>query len=111
MDDLDRVHAGHILYGARVDARHLGVRMWAADHFAVEHSGALEVVGVFRLAGNFLGTVQPRDTLSYERSLRSFGPIIFSHFSALLSWCWRPPAQPGERPRMCRNGKGCPRDL
>src|SRR5262245_40779598 len=85
LSDLDGFHAGHLFGDARVNADDLGMRVRRAHDLAEKHSGAVDVVSVFRPARDFVRAVDARDALADVSAFVFFGPFVLSHCSCLLS--------------------------
>src|SRR5215831_16637649 len=85
LGDLDGFHARHLFGGARVNADDLGARVRRAHDLAEKHTGAVDVVSVFRSARDLVRAVNARDALADVRAFAFFGPFVLSHYSCLLS--------------------------
>src|SRR5262249_603060 len=85
LNDLDGFYAGHFFGDARVNADDLGMRVRRAHDLGEEHSGAVDVVSVFRPARDLFRAVDARDGLAYGSAFAFFGPFVLSHCSCLLS--------------------------
>ena len=70
----DRFEPGGLFRLARVDRDDARVGQRRADDLAVDHPGAVDVVGVFRAPRHFVGRVQPLHGSRDERRLR--GPLV-----------------------------------
>src|SRR5215510_9251216 len=85
LSDLDGFHARHLFGDTRVNADDLGMRVRRAHDLAKEHTGAVDVVSVFRPARDLVRAVDARDALADVRAFAFFGPFVLSHCSCLLS--------------------------
>ncbi len=73
-----RLDAGRFFRGGQVDRHHPRVRVRRADHLAVDHAGAVDVVGVAGAAADLVRSVEPLDRRADQHRL--LGPrILVSH--------------------------------
>src|SRR5260370_16419059 len=79
MDDLNRLHAGHFLGSADIDAYDLAMGIRSTQHLAEQHLRTLNVVGVTRSPRNFIRGIHARDALANQRTMFRIGPLIVRH--------------------------------
>ena len=79
LHNFDRLYTRHLLRRTGVDADDFAVRVRRAHHFAVEHTGPLDVVGIAGLAGDFLGRIHSRGSFADKGPVCRIRPLIVGH--------------------------------
>ena len=74
-----RLHTGHPLGGAGVDAHDFRVRIGTTEHLAIEHAGTMDIVGILRLSRDFDGRIDPCDALADQGAVVLIGPCVVRH--------------------------------
>src|SRR5207302_864175 len=71
-----RLHTGHPLGGAGVDAHDFRVRIGTTEHLAIEHAGTMDIVGILRLSRDFDGRIEPGDALADQGAVLLIVPWV-----------------------------------
>src|SRR5664280_604246 len=75
----DCSYACHLLGCAAINAGDARVGVRAAKNLSRKQALGVVVIGVFRAAGNFHGTVNSRNTLAQQRTGCRIGPLVLAH--------------------------------
>ena len=82
-NDVDRLDAGHLLGGGRVEGLDLGVSIGRAEDGGLEHAGAIDVIAIFGSAGRLVGAVEAIDLGADDTAF--FGPGECHGYASLVA--------------------------
>src|SRR5439155_31512 len=85
LDHAKAFHTRHLFRFGSIERRDLRVRVRAAQDFAEEHTGPIDVVRIFGATARLLRAINALDALAYQRPLAGLRPIVFAFFHGLSS--------------------------
>src|SRR5439155_5801455 len=85
LDHAKAFHTRHLFRFGSIERRDLRVRVRAAQDFAEEHTGPIDVVRIFGPTARLLRAINALDALAYQRPLAGLRPIVFAFFHGLSS--------------------------